>query len=512
MSLSREQFERIEQEELTPIPKRILNRILNGKTNQEIRKDETVWYNLDICEYLDIHKCDNIKQIVEQIKKEIEKLEAQKEKNDNQLKKLKKLKSEVQDLYNFRKSSSGKSKPLLSKHLRAICDKFRIKSTRNIEDDLLKVMKYFVGYKQDKISSAARARFELLGRIPYPGGSIPTYSLYYQYRYYNQNDYLENKCLSQIENAGKEAILIRIKGPHLMGKTSFKNRLLNNKLASNNQLEVVDIDLAEHFRIFQKEKSKIYHWFCSELCQQLGLNAEDIFQRWGQAIESVSDCTLFVEKYILSEIAQPILLSFDNFHKIFESSNFSEFSSLLRSWHDNKAKNNDKWRNLVLILTYSTSDYPRFNINQSPLFNLGQGWNLGDFNYQEIQELSDKHQLDWGVEQVEKLMSFFGGNPYLIRLALYHVAVEGMSLDTVLAKATTNEGIYKDHLMQLYNIVNDARLTDDLRKIVNNQDYIKLDSPISNFHLYSAGLVIQNNNKVKPRCRLYRDYFADILQ
>ena len=80
MSLSREQFERIEQEELTPIPKRILNRILNGKTNQEIRKDETVCYNLDICEYLDIHKCDNIKQIVEQIKKEIEKLEAQKEK------------------------------------------------------------------------------------------------------------------------------------------------------------------------------------------------------------------------------------------------------------------------------------------------------------------------------------------------------------------------------------------------------------------------------------------------
>ena len=34
--LSRDQFERIEQEELTPILKRILNRILDGKTNEEI--------------------------------------------------------------------------------------------------------------------------------------------------------------------------------------------------------------------------------------------------------------------------------------------------------------------------------------------------------------------------------------------------------------------------------------------------------------------------------------------
>ncbi|NES05895.1 MAG: hypothetical protein F6K22_25670 [Okeania sp. SIO2F4] len=100
----------------------------------------------------------------------------------------------------------------------------------------------------------------------------------------------------------------------------------------------------------------------------------------------------------------------------------------------------------------------------------------------------------------------------MVRLALYHVAVEGKTLDNVLAKATTNEGIYKDHLMQLYNIVNDANLTDELRRIVNSQDYVRLGSPISNFHLYSAGLVIQDNNKVKPRCRLYRDYFADVLQ
>ncbi|NES05896.1 MAG: hypothetical protein F6K22_25675 [Okeania sp. SIO2F4] len=396
MSLSRGQFERIEQEEFTPIPKRILNRILDGKTNEEIRKDETVWYDMDVYEY----------DSLEQIDREIKQLEVGEEESDNQLKKLKKFRPNVKDLVRFRESSFSQSKSLLSKHLRGICDKFRVESTRNTEYDLRTVMEYFVEYKQDKISAAAAARFELLGRIPYPEGSIPIYSLYYQDRD-EPNNSLE-KCLSKIENAGKEAILIRIKGPHLMGKTSFKNRLLNNKLVMNNQARVVDIDLAEHFSIFQKERYEIYEWFCGELCQQLGLNAEEIFKEWKQGIKSASDCTSFVEKYILSEVSQPIFLSFDNFHKIFEYSNFSEFASLLRNWHDNQAKNSedkDRWRNLVLILTYSTSEYPRFNINESPLFNLGEGWNLGDFSDREIKELSDKHQLGWGVEEVEKLMS-----------------------------------------------------------------------------------------------------------
>ena len=71
--LSRDQFERIEKEELTPILKRILNRILDGKTNEEIRTDETVWFNLNVYEYLNVYKYNNPKDIVEQINIKIDK-------------------------------------------------------------------------------------------------------------------------------------------------------------------------------------------------------------------------------------------------------------------------------------------------------------------------------------------------------------------------------------------------------------------------------------------------------
>lgn len=74
-------------------------------------------------------------------------------------------------------------------------------------------------------------------------------------------------------------------------------------------------------------------------------------------------------------------MSFDNFYKIFEYFNFNEFVSMLWCWYDNKVKNDYKWINLVLILIYLIFNYFKLNINSFFLFNLGEGWNLGDFSY-----------------------------------------------------------------------------------------------------------------------------------
>lgn len=72
--LSRDQFECIEQEELIFIFKRILNRILDGKINEEIRIDEIVWFNLNVYEYFNVYKYNNFKDIVEQINIKIDKI------------------------------------------------------------------------------------------------------------------------------------------------------------------------------------------------------------------------------------------------------------------------------------------------------------------------------------------------------------------------------------------------------------------------------------------------------
>jgi len=43
--MKREVFERIYEEELTPIQRRILHRILQRKSNTAIRRDVTVWFD-----------------------------------------------------------------------------------------------------------------------------------------------------------------------------------------------------------------------------------------------------------------------------------------------------------------------------------------------------------------------------------------------------------------------------------------------------------------------------------
>ncbi|MFM6223460.1 MAG: AAA-like domain-containing protein [Dolichospermum sp.] len=49
-----------------------------------------------------------------------------------------------------------------------------------------------------------------------------------------------------------------------------------------------------------------------------------------------------------------------------------------------------------------------------------------------------------------------------------------------------------------------------IRAIVTSFTPVQLD-PIETFQLYSIGLVIKKDNKVEPRCQLYREYFTTFL-
>ncbi|MFM6043619.1 MAG: AAA-like domain-containing protein, partial [Dolichospermum sp.] len=79
-----------------------------------------------------------------------------------------------------------------------------------------------------------------------------------------------------------------------------------------------------------------------------------------------------------------------------------------------------------------------------------------------------------------------------------------------LNKAATNEGIYSNHLDRLLKIIRDSDLTESLKRVIHSFTPVQLD-PIETFQLYSIGLVIKKDNKVEPRCQLYREYFTTFL-
>jgi hypothetical protein len=180
---------------------------------------------------------------------------------------------------------------------------------------------------------------------------------------------------------------------------------------------------------------------------------------------------------------------------------------MLRSWFD-ETKKTDIWENLRMVLLYSTNDYVKLPIYQSP-FNVGFEVELTEFSQQNILDLARRHQLSWGTDEVDALMGMVGGYPYLVRKALYHLKNSNLSLADILENAATNVGIYGKHLQSHgANVQNYSELKAALKQVVSAHSAVNLE-PVLEFKLLSTGLVKQDKHGLTPSCGLYRDYFAE---
>jgi len=232
---------------------------------------------------------------------------------------------------------------------------------------------------------------------------------------------------------------------------------------------------------------------------------------WDEDLSSNSNCTTYFETYLLPEIDSPLTLGLDDFDRIFPYAKIAEdVFGLLRTWH-NYAANRDIWRQLRLVVAHSTEVYIQFDINHSP-FNVGLPIELSEFSQEQVQQLAQHYGLNWTDEQeVLALMDMVGGNPYLVRLALYHLGSKEITLEQLLQQAPTESGIYSDYLRRhLEKLENLSKLRDAMKQVVSATKPVRLDTKQA-FQLLSRGLVKLDGNEVMPSCKLYRQYFRDRL-
>ena len=108
-------------------------------------------------------------------------------------------------------------------------------------------------------------------------------------------------------------------------------------------------------------------------------------------------------------------------------------------------------------------------------------------------------------------MSIVGGHPYLIRVALYHMATGQLTLEQFLTLAPTEAGLYGDHLRRhLWHLQQHPELAAALTRVVTTDAPVELESVLA-FKLHSLGLVHLQGNFVTPRFDLYRQYFYERL-
>lgn len=331
-----------------------------------------------------------------------------------------------------------------------------------------------------------------------PEGTMPHQSPFYIERE------TDNEALHALHEI--EGVTITIKGPRQMGKSSLINRLLVEANAQEMRTAFIDFQLIENSVI--ENADLFYKQLCSLLSWEFEIE-DRTEEYWKNPLGNVQKTTNYVQKHLLNEIKNvQILLAMDEVERMFASPFRSDFFSMLRSWHNNRARVGE-WRRLNITLVTSTEPYQFIaDLNQSP-FNVGQVVELADFTSEQVKDLSSRHHGPITENQVNALFDLLGGHPYLTRRALYLLASNRIAFAELFENACEDNGPFGDHLRNyLFRMANQEKIKLGLEQVIK---YQRCPDEHVFFQLRGAGLVKRVGNTVLPRNQLYADYFGKRL-
>jgi hypothetical protein len=315
---------------------------------------------------------------------------------------------------------------------------------------------------------------------------------------------IESRCYETILQPGS---LLRIKAAKRMGKSLLIDRILNRAAKENYQ--TVRLNLLQADQAVLKGLDEFMRCFCAFVGWRLGL-PNQLADYWEEGLGSSQNCTIYFEEHLLSQLEHPLVLVLDDVDRVFPYPKIAEdFLGMLRVWHE-EARTNRLWKKLRLVIAHSTEVYIKLNINRSP-FNVGVPIELPEFTPEQVKDLAKRRGLAWDISQILQLMEMIGGHPHLIQLAIYSLTHQGGKFEQILQTASTESGIYGDHLRgHLWNLQEHPELRTAMKKVVDSTTPVQLE-PMQAFKLQSLGLVRLEGNNVKPWCNLYARYFCDRL-
>jgi AAA-like domain len=353
--------------------------------------------------------------------------------------------------------------------------------------------------KWDDRNNTVDSFFEILPNYIDDGSDRPSI--------YVERSPMEANFLAEVLRPGG---LIRIKAPSLMGKTALASKIIEQ--VSQKGYRHVDLNFHLATEEHLSDLGSSLKWFCAGASQSLGL-PNTLKDYWDEELQtSKIICTEYFEKYLLANSEAPLVICLDEVERLFPYQQVaSEFLGLLRAWHE-KSNVSEIWRRLRLVVVHSTEVYIPLNMNESP-FNVGFAIEIPEFTPEQVQELSMRHKLNLSKGQIQQLMSLVGGHPHLVEQAFLTLKRDSsQTLEQILAVASTEEGIYRSHLRHLwYMIQRSPDLVGVLIKVMFAEEPLQIPSNPLTFQLMSLGLLVAEGNCIKPRYKLYQQYFQNLL-
>lgn len=306
----------------------------------------------------------------------------------------------------------------------------------------------------------------------------------------------------------RQSSLVLVKGPRQSGKSSLLARGLQSARRAGAVTAVTD------FESIVPQDLETMDALCLRLAAQLAsqLDLEIAPESvWRPLLGPGANLERFLIRYVLEDVAAPIVWAMDGVDRLFSLAYGSEFFSLLRAWHEKRALEPFRpWGRLTVALACATEAHLYIrDLNKSP-FNVGTRVELTDFTREQVAQLNRRYRgLLETDKDLEKFYDLVGGHPYLVRRGLHEMGVRGASLTDLLARATGEDGPFGDHLHRLLRcLTDDPELATATREALHG----KPCPPASFFRLRSAGVLVGDPaGAVRPRCRLYAEYLEDRL-
>jgi hypothetical protein len=291
-----------------------------------------------------------------------------------------------------------------------------------------------------------------------------------------------------------------IKGPRQSGKSSLLARIHASRSANPPSSCYVDLQLMDRSQL--SSLKTLLRSLAAKIGRELLVDEKPT---WDDELGSKDSLTYWIQDHVLGRAgAEPITLILDEVDRIFDSDYRDDFFGLVRGWHGLRSRDS-RWRNIHLVLGHSTDPALWIqDLEQSP-FNVADRVTLQDFTTIDIQRLAAVHDLP-NIDS-PRLMELIGGQPYLVRQALYAMAVSHWDVDRLSAEVLADRGPFSDHLRQFsWRLQKNQDLCAGVKQILQRR---ACADPQVFERLKSSGLAAgETNTQARLRYGIYERYFG----
>ena len=170
----------------------------------------------------------------------------------------------------------------------------------------------------------------------------------------------------------------------------------------------------------------------------------------------------------------------------------------------------ETWKKIRWLL--ASSSEPSFfiaDLTQSP-FNVGLRQELSSFTLDEIGEFAQELGLSLPNAELNRVLDFVAGRPYLVHLLLNSYALERGAFEQIFDPKKLGHGLFREHLHRyLFAFQKEPALAAAMRDVIRGRSCADVHLAA---RLEAAGLTrLDEQAKVIPACRLYATFFGDHL-